>query len=373
VSKNVVLCLDGTNNKIKAQKSNVLMLYQAIVKDPARQAVYYQPGVGTFSSPGTWTPAGRTLTRSLGSVFGFGFRQNLGDAYRFVMANYEPDDQIYIFGFSRGAYTARALVGMLDMYGVFRPGAENLVPHAVDHYTVRRAREKDRARKLRDRDERDRAYWERVRDYANTLSVKRGGHVGVHFLGLWDTVNAIGMLRGEIKLPYAYELPHVGSIRHAIAIDERRWPYRWYRIKDESRHKIPPARGSVEQVWFAGVHSYVGGAFAYEPGNWIWRIPLLWMAREASGSGLFFTTRGLRDIERSVTPELATGRVHTMGGKWRLMYGPRRTLPEGARVHASVRDRLAVDPGYARKQLPDGGHVWVDEDWLRHHANVPVD
>lgn len=376
MTKNLVVCLDGTNNKIKAQRSNVLLLYNALEKgDPDHQVAYYQPGVGTFSSPGTWTPVGRALTRGLGSAFGFGFRQNLGDAYRSVMATYQPGDKIFIFGFSRGAYTARALVGMLDMYGVFRPGAENLVPHAVDHYMSHSAHGKlpDRAEPDPGTDEHDKEYWRRVRQYAQSLSVKPEGHVAVHFLGLWDTVNAIGTLRRKIRCPFTFELPHVGAVRHALAIDERRRPYQPYRVKlsRKTKHRFGPPRGSVKEVWFAGVHSDVGGSFAdNDAANRIWRIPLLWMAREAAEHDLVLDPEALAELEESVTPALATGRIHTMGGWWRLMYGRRRPLPKGAHVHASVRDRLAVDPGYARRQqVADVDPVFVDENWLRHEAS----
>ncbi|MFC7724161.1 DUF2235 domain-containing protein [Nocardioides sp. GCM10028917] len=355
MSKNVVLCLDGTNNTIKAEQSNVLRLYGVLRKDlPHQQVSYYQPGVGTFSSPGTWTPVGRSLTRLLGLGFGFGFRQNLGDAYRFLMSVYEPGDRIYLFGFSRGAYTARAVVGMLDMFGVFRRGTENLVPHAVNHY-VRRVDDKT-------------IDWALARQYAALLSGQGNSegndHVAVHFLGLWDTVNAIGTLRRQITLPYTSILPHVSVIRHALAIDEVRRAYRPYWIGSRERlrtHTTPPPRGNVEEVWFPGVHSNVGAMFKDEQP--VSLIPLLWMIDEACEHDLYVDEHRAAELRKLLTWDLAAAPLHVMGGPWKLMGRSRRRLHTRPRVHASVRHRIKADPEYARRLPPN--IQYVDEEWHR--------
>jgi len=109
MGKQIVICLDGTNNKVKsADNTNVLRLYQMLPLDRPEQLVaFYQPGVGTFSASGAWTATGRWVTRVLGLAFGLGLRQNLGSAYAYLIEHYEDGDQIFVFGFSRGAYTAR--------------------------------------------------------------------------------------------------------------------------------------------------------------------------------------------------------------------------------------------------------------------------
>jgi uncharacterized protein (DUF2235 family) len=111
----------------------VTRLYDLAVKDD-RQLVYYDPGVGTMGARGATTRAGRWLTRAGGLVLGHGVRENVEEAYSFLMRAYQPGDRIFIFGFSRGAYTARALTGMLRTVGLLRPGAENLVPYAMKLY-----------------------------------------------------------------------------------------------------------------------------------------------------------------------------------------------------------------------------------------------
>src|SRR5262245_57508855 len=115
--KNIVICLDGTNNRIRgACNTNVVRLHHLLdLSDPTGQVAYYGPGVGTFSSTGAWSPPAQAISRGLGLAFGAGIRPALGSAYTYLMSVYEPGDQIYVFGFSRGAYTARALCGLLEV------------------------------------------------------------------------------------------------------------------------------------------------------------------------------------------------------------------------------------------------------------------
>src|SRR3712207_1986787 len=103
--KKIVICLDGTGNELKAKdaNTNVVKLYDLLdLDDPAKQVAYYDPGVGTFSSPGAWSPPARFVSRVAGLAFGRGMRQNLAEAYTYLMGVYEPGDQIYLVGFSRG-------------------------------------------------------------------------------------------------------------------------------------------------------------------------------------------------------------------------------------------------------------------------------
>jgi hypothetical protein len=105
MGKNIVVCLDGTGNQLKARGStNVVRFFELLdLSDPAAQIAYYDPGVGTFSAHGAWTPAARSVSRVLGLAIGNGMRENLGEAYRYLMGTWEPGDRLYIFGFSRNA------------------------------------------------------------------------------------------------------------------------------------------------------------------------------------------------------------------------------------------------------------------------------
>lgn len=139
MSRRIVICLDGTGNQVGAHHpTNVVKLYGMLAtENPGRQLLYYDPGVGTLSAATARGPLSRRLSRLTGLAFGTGLRTNLAEAYTYLMRHWEPGDAVYVFGFSRGAYTARALVGMLNKPGLMRPGAENLVPYAVAKYAFK--------------------------------------------------------------------------------------------------------------------------------------------------------------------------------------------------------------------------------------------
>jgi hypothetical protein len=227
VGKNIVICLDGTNNQLRAaDNTNVVRLLDALKLDePDKQVAYYDPGVGTFSSPAAWTPPARLVSRYAGLAFGAGLRENLGQAYSFITSTYQPGDEIYVFGFSRGAYNARALVGMLDVFGIFRNGSDNLVPYAVSAYTKQQRRD-------------DPEFFPGLNVYAKTHAIGRTGHTPVRFLGLWDTVKSAGTLARQLRWPFTRQFPHVHVVRHAVAIDEIRRPYPPYLVHspDNSNH-----------------------------------------------------------------------------------------------------------------------------------------
>ena len=125
--KNIIICCDGTGNEYGQQNTNVVKLYEAIVRDE-QQIAFYDPGVGTFSILGR--ELGRRVGIGLGKAFGAGVQRNIEDAYRYLMDRYEPQDKLFLFGFSRGAFTVRALAGMLNRCGLLEKGSMNLVPYA---------------------------------------------------------------------------------------------------------------------------------------------------------------------------------------------------------------------------------------------------
>ncbi len=130
MAKNVVICCDGTGNEFGEQNSNVVKLYKILVSD-AGQVTYYHPGIGTMGARNALTRVGKWWTRVIGLAFGYGISDNVADAYEFLIKNFHPDDRVYVFGFSRGAYTARALCGMLHIVGLLTEGNEGLIPYAI--------------------------------------------------------------------------------------------------------------------------------------------------------------------------------------------------------------------------------------------------
>ncbi|WP_406375343.1 DUF2235 domain-containing protein [Streptomyces sp. NBC_00647] len=342
--KNLVICLDGTGNQVKAKgNTNVVRLYEMLdLSDPARQIAYYDPGVGTFSAAGAWTPVGRRLSKLLGLAFGSGMKANLAEAYTYLMGHYQPGDHIHVFGFSRGAYTARALVGMLKAVGLMRPGMENLVPYAVSVY----ARNKDWTRQD----------WDQLHHFAGAFSNAVEGRVGISvaYLGIWDSVKAAGVLRWNLRWPYTRQVPNVARIRHAVSVDEKRRPYREYLVTPGDGRR--PAPGLVEQVWFAGVHSDVGGTFDDDPRTAT--VALKWIVDGALDAGVLLK-KGAYAREVTLAPDDALGRIHRMGRIWALLTYRRRRLPADAQVHASVRAR---DARY-RDRIPSTA-LWADTAWL---------
>src|SRR4051812_43667411 len=115
--RNLIVCCDGTSNEIDANLTNVLKLYRILEKDE-EQRVFYDPGVGTIAQLATWGRLKQKLVEVLGLATGYGLDDNILDAYRWLCINYRAGDQLFLFGFSRGAYTVRALAGLMNMIGL---------------------------------------------------------------------------------------------------------------------------------------------------------------------------------------------------------------------------------------------------------------
>jgi uncharacterized protein (DUF2235 family) len=261
--KNLVIFCDGTGNQFGSQNSNVVKLFTATKSEPQSQVCNYDPGVGTFGLREALFEWEKVLTKILGLAFGWGITRNVEDAYTFLMKNYEQNDHIYIFGFSRGAFTARALAGMLHALGLMRPEHENLLEYASNLY-----------QKIPEGKTDKRGYFELQHKFRNHFSRE----CNIHFLGLWDTVTSVGWLPSPVHYPYTSNNPSVGTVRHAVSIDERRCFYRqnlWAPIEGQN----------FKQVWFAGVHADVGGGYAESESD-LAKISLEWMAREAESIGL---------------------------------------------------------------------------------------
>lgn len=263
--KRIVLCCDGTWNTADQETngapcpSNVVRLAYHVAKhDPngTLQITYYDQGVGTANA----------MDRVVGGALGRGLEANIHDSYRFLVANYEPGDELYLFGFSRGAFTARSISGMIRKCGILRRGR-------VDQYVA--------ARKFYHST--DRPGSEAVNKFRRENSVEPERDIEVKFIGVWDTVGALGLPVGMVgKEKYEFHDTELsGTVRnayHALAIDERRRafaPSLWdYKPKDGQ---------TVEQRWFPGVHSDVGGGYAERK---ISDIALKWMLEKARGAGL---------------------------------------------------------------------------------------
>ncbi len=294
--KNIVLLSDGTgNSSAKLMRTNVWRMYEALDVVNGSQVAIYDNGVGTSS----FTPLA-----VLGGALGWGLKRNVRTLYLFACQNYRPGtpereaDRLFAFGFSRGAFTARVLIGLIESQGLLA-GVESkdLERHAKWAYReYRRQFNATRGlitplRALRDLWLRT---WDRMLDRP-PYDVAKNHRPRVTFLGLWDMVDAYGLPIDEMTrgwdewvwpLSVKAHLPprQVDKICHAIAIDDERQTF--HPVLLDERQQAPATQTDQEaitQVWFAGVHSNVGGGY---PDDSLARVPLRWMANEAAKKGL---------------------------------------------------------------------------------------
>lgn len=362
--RNIVICCDGTSNQPAHDMTNVAKLYFTLENDPGRQITFYHPGLGTMEPPGALTRPEKFTTVTLGLAIGRGVEDDIRDAYVFLADHYDPGDQVFLFGFSRGAYTARALAGLLKMYGLIEPGNAPLAPYAIRMmFAINRARD-------RNDDEAAKQVFGLAARFRNTYSRQ----CKPHFVGLWDTVSSIGWFAHPTRLPYTANNPDVAIARHAVAIDEHRafFPPNLWRPSAEQ----PSGPTDLRQVWFPGSHCDVGGGYPEGPQSAQSKYPLAWMINEACAAGLLANQDKVDDV-LGVSPNSHYQRANTQfplhesltgwwvlaefipkphydyatdQTSWRANFFRRRVLPPGALVHASAfmrgeayTDRLPAD------------------------------
>jgi uncharacterized protein (DUF2235 family) len=348
--KRIVMCCDGTWNRADQEHNgepcptNVVKIGCRVAKRDGAipQIVYYDQGVGT----------GNVLDRYSGGALGEGLEDNVYDAYRFLVANYEPGDELFFFGFSRGAFTVRSLVGMVRKCGILRAEAVKRYREATELYRSQHRPGDPAPAKFR-----------------QLCSVCADTTIAVKCIGVWDTVGALGIplrgLRSLTRDKYQFHDTELsGTVEnafHALAIDEHRAPF------EPTLWTFKPKPGqTVEQVWFCGAHSDVGGGY---PETGLSDIPLDWMLGKAQGVGLVLAENALKahPLEGN-----ACGVMHnSKTGLYRVTPGIDRPIglaakdpaaPERAEratdptqsVHASVRERWDRDSAYR----PDALHAY---------------
>jgi uncharacterized protein (DUF2235 family) len=349
--RTIVVCLDGTGDKFDDDNSNIVHLISALKKDDKRQVSYYQAGIGTYSNHGLSTGFSAALDMAVGFELGMHVR----DAYQFLMHTYKEGDKICLFGFSRGAYTARCLAGMIHKVGLLPPRNLQQIPFAYEFYS-------------NDTPE----GWQSSRDFKATFSID----VNVYFLGCFDSVASVGFIPRQLPLS-STPTNKARYFRHAMALDERRAKFKVCRhqskkpedvlpqdthhngtgamtppspsensptlsfpfsllnylplpsytdsqksddppaynphtpygpshhpnVTDEEythlTNKDPALETDVLEVWFAGCHADVGGgAMPNSTRHKLAQIPLRWMIRQcfAANTGIIFKTRKLAEF-----------------------------------------------------------------------------
>jgi len=272
--KRIICCSDGTWNKPDEKDNGIISPTNVVTfkkmllskdKSGIIQKAFYDEGVGT-----------KWYNKFTGGLFGLGINENILDAYKFIVENYEKDDEIYLFGFSRGAYTARSVAGFIYNCGLLKKMNNKLLKEAFLLY--------------KDRNDDTKPSSDKATDFRNKYCYD---NVKIKCVGVWDTVGALGIpldifdkINKDLFNTQFYDVRLNKTIEfafHAVAIDEHRKPFvatLWEQDPDAN------ANGQIlEQVWFTGVHSDVGGGYSNTD---LANCTLNWMIEKAKTAGLAF-------------------------------------------------------------------------------------
>jgi uncharacterized protein (DUF2235 family) len=323
MAKNIIICTDGTWDSA-SDDTNVVMLSRMLLRT-SQQVVFYDDGVGVDGTP---------LEKLTGGAFGDGIFQKVKNGYSQVAQVYEKDDNLFMFGFSRGAYTARSIAGMIAVCGLPTGGFDdNLVNTAFNAY----------------RNPGQRATLLASLGKYNLYNAK------ITMVGVWDTVGALGIpaLFGGVEDSYQFLNtglhPDVMNAYHALSIDERRgeFPATLWQVPSQ-----PKPGQTVEQVYFSGVHCDVGGGY---PETHLSDITFGWMASKAKALGALFDASALGAYE-AIGAGYALAKMHE---SWTPLWQfPRnRSIDQASMLANSVSIRYGSDASYRPPNLATVGSL----------------
>lgn len=320
----LILCFDGTANQYDDYNTNVVKFYSLLENDrTSDQLIYYQPGIGTYVNKGVVSPIFDYAAKIIDEAIAWYLDAHVCDGYRFLMDNYRAGDKVCLFGFSRGAYTARAVAGFLYKIGLLSKGSDEQIPLAYKLYTRT-----------------DKAGVELSGGFKKTFCRS----VSIEFLGVWETVSSVGVIVGR-NLPFTASNTAIKMFRQALALDEHR-----ARFQPNLYHRTPPlsttssifkalkqafskinpkhtpgtasadpepplednppcAACDYKEVWFAGCHSDIGGGSVLNSTTHaLSNITLQWMIRQViqSGCGVLFNTEALLQADLDIAGLQAT-------------------------------------------------------------------
>ncbi len=330
--KRIVVFCDGTWNtpdKMEDEKycqTNVVKMARALAPvsdDGTVQELYYDTGIGS---------EGGMIKRVFDGATGTGISENILQAYRFLIKNYKSADEIFLFGFSRGAYTVRSLSGLIRNSGILKMENMDKVQRAYNIYRSRKATYQPREVE--------------ATLFRKTFAVEE--YTKIKFIGVWDTVGALGnplLLNGILSKKNRFHdtelTSRIENAFHALAIDEKR-----NNFKAAFWHQKANAKKQVlEQVWFPGVHSDVGGGYPQNESG-LSDISLKWMLEKAQSCSLKFN-----NIE--MNPDSMAKKHESYRGFYKLGKQNVRTMGAGKStnesLHPSALERYNKDETYRPK------------------------
>jgi len=336
MSKNIVVFSDGTGQEGgEGNNTNVYNLFNMVEDRTASQVAFYDRGLGTG-----W----RKIT---GNGAGVGISENIIDCYEFIFENYQAGDKIYLFGFSRGAFTVRSLSGFINLFGILPKSRPELIKTAYKIY------------KIKDRDKRKK----KVEEF---LSKHHNHWCDIEFIGVWDTVGALGIPIKALDVIVDRITPFVHSFHdtklcksvkygcHAISIDDERLtfhPTLW----DEND---PQTAQRVEQVWFAGVHTDVGGGYE-EHG--LADITLDWMVKKATGKGLLIYPKHKIETAPNVDDKMHDSREGIRAMFRKKSRSEAEALVKDKKLKTIVVHQSVLDRTLDKNGQPGGYKPWILE------------
>ena len=324
-NKNIVFCSDGTGQAGgQGFVSNVWRVFKAIDRHNAKEQVaFHVDGVGTEKNK---------YMRAVGGVFGWGLSKDICLLYAALVRSYNPGDQIFLFGFSRGAFTMRSLAGMIHDIGILKgheSGAGFTSDAEIDE-AVKAAYKAYRSKNLSKKKEELEAKYEIPNDR------------DIEFVGVWDTIDAIGVPFDELRT-VIYKLaafsrrahraelnPSIKNAYHAMSIDDERQTFRPMVWNEEH------FGGTVEQVWFAGVHTNVGGGY---PKDSLAYLPLDWIMKYANECGLKFDSAKWKPLSKTTASSGQGGEYQALADRNGRIYDSRG----GAAVYYRFKPRMIGD------------------------------
>jgi len=323
--KRIVICADGTWNERdqinketgRRRPTNVTKVARAVrprARNGVDQVVFYHDGIGTRGP----------LDRVTGGAFGSGMENNIRVLYRFIVYNYQPGDELFFFGFSRGAFTVRTLAGFMNLVGLIEKDDDFFVPEVYACYESSQGPGSPQ--------------WQKA---FKTVQGTRPCPP-IHFIGVWDTVGALGApgFLGQWFNKNKYEFhdvalnPNIQNAYHALAIDERRTPF-----KPNIWNRPPGWAGNLQQAWFAGVHSNIGGG--YSPDG-LANEALHWIVEKAEGLGLEVDSHYLSFFHPCFNAHLNDSMTTAYRALGEYVRPIGEHLTAGETIHKSALDRRAL-------------------------------
>jgi uncharacterized protein (DUF2235 family) len=364
--RQLIICCDGTDNNLTGRRrdTNVAQLCELLAPDSQNQLLYYDPGVGNageLPEANPWDRLQQKFKRASSLAYGSGIYENIAEAYRFLMRHWQPGDQIFLYGFSRGAFTARSVGGLVTQFGLLRPEMEAMVPTLLHFYFL-------------DREKYEKSYGDIKAQISQLFASDAARTAPIWFVGVWDTVASVGapLVSREITATPTIVGKRFSHVRQALALDEHRRSFRPRLYSIKADYNYAEHAQSIDQQWFSGAHSDVGGGYVNAQAG-LSRQAMLWMVHESAKCQLRLRPDVL-DAQGQADTELI-GNALALRAKLTTMFHPMvhcasYASPWWALGGLHVRNPRQADARVNYKEKPPHESPTVEANQLRFPAST---